>query len=95
MRKSAIGQNGKACEGLRNFQSFQELFGDISDGLDLAQRLREWGPDGRCDWVFGEAKEPEVEFTSHDVTAVDMTEILDLETERTSILGYTFRRIEM
>ena len=93
--KSAIAQNGKAREGLRNFQSFQELFGDVGDGLDLAQRLREWGPDGRYGWVFGEASEPVVDFTSHDVTAVDLTEILDLGTERTAILGYLFRRIEM
>jgi len=93
--KSAIAQNGKAHEGLRNFQSFQELFGDVGDGLDLAQRLREWGPDGRYGWVFGEATEPVVDFTSHDVTAVDLTEILDLGTERTAILGYLFRRIEM
>jgi type IV secretion system protein VirB4 len=93
--KSAIAQNGKAREGLRNFQSFQELFGDVGDGLDLAQRLREWGPDGRYGWVFGEAREPVVDFTSHDVTAVDLTEILDLGTERTAILGYLFRRIEM
>lgn len=93
--KSAIAQNGKAREGLRNFQSFQELFGDVGDGLDLAQRLREWGPDGRYGWVFGEAKEPVVDFTSRDVTAVDLTEILDLGTERTAILGYLFRRIEM
>ena len=80
---------------MRNFQSFQELFGDVGDGLDLAQRLREWGPDGRYGWVFGEATEPVVDFTSHDVTAVDLTEILDLGTERTAILGYLFRRIEM
>ena len=93
--KSAIAQNGKAREGLRNFQSFQELFGDVGDGLDLAQRLREWGPDGRYGWGFGEAKEPVVDFASHDVTAVDLTEILDLGTERTAILGYLFRRIEM
>lgn len=93
--KSAIAQNGKAREGLRNFQSFQELFGDVGDGLDLAQRLREWGPDGRYGWVFDEASEPVVDFASHDVTAVDLTEILDLGTERTAILGYLFRRIEM
>ena len=93
--KSAIAQNGKAREGLRNFQSFLELFGDVGDGLDLAQRLREWGPDGRYGWVFGEARAPVVDFTSYDVTAVDLTEILDLGTERTAILGYLFRRIEM
>jgi type IV secretion system protein VirB4 len=93
--KSAIAQNGKARVGLRNFRAFQELFGDVGDGLDLAQRLREWGPDGRYGWVFGEASEPVVDFASHDVTAVDLTEILDLGTERTAILGTLFRRIEM
>lgn len=52
---------------MRNFQSFQELFGDVGDGLDLAQRLREWVPDGRYGWVLGEASEPVVEFT-HNVS---------------------------
>lgn len=36
-----------------------------------------------------------VDFTSHDVTAVDLTEILDLGTERTAIIGYLLRGIEM
>ena len=93
--KSAIAQNGKAREGLRNFRAFQELFGDVGDGLDLAQRISEWGPEGRYGWVFGEAREPVVDFGAQDVTAVDLTEILDLGTERTAILGYLFRRIEM
>ncbi|MFN4155775.1 MAG: VirB4 family type IV secretion system protein [Paracoccaceae bacterium] len=93
--KFAISQNGKAREGLRNFRAFQELFGDLGDGLDLAQRISEWGPEGRYGWVFGEAEEPVVDFTSSDVTAVDLTETLDLGTERTAILGYLFRRIEM
>lgn len=92
--KSAIAQNGQAREGLRNFASFQELFGDVGDGLDLAQRLREWAPDGRYGWVFDEADAAVVDFASHDVTAVDLTEILDLGTERMAILGYLFRRIE-
>ena len=93
--KSAITQNGKARLGLQNFRAFQELFGDVGDGLDLAQRLGEWDPEGRYGWVFGEASEPVVDFSSHDITAVDLTEILDLGTERTAILGAMFRRIEM
>ncbi|NBZ89210.1 VirB4 family type IV secretion system protein [Stagnihabitans tardus] len=93
--KSAIAQNAKAGNSLRNFRAFQELFGDVGDGLDLARRVSEWGPDGRYAWVFGAAKEPVVDFASHDVTAVDLTEILDLGTERTAILAYLFRRIEM
>ena len=93
--KSAIHQNGKARSSLRNFRAFQELFGDVGDGLDLAQRMAEWGPEGRFGWVFGEAAEPVVDFTTNGITAVDLTEILDLGTERTAILGYLFRRIEM
>ena len=40
---------------LKAGREFQELFGDVGDGLDLAQRLREWAPEGRYGWVFGEA----------------------------------------
>ena len=92
--KSAIAQNGAAREGLRNFRAFQELFGDVGDGMDLARRIGEWGPEGRYSWVFGAAEEPVVDLGAQDVTAVDLTEILDLGTERTAILGYLFRRIE-
>lgn len=93
--KSAFAQNGIAEQHLRNFAAFQELFGDTGDGRDLARRIGEWGPDGRFDWVFGAAEEPVVDFAARDVTAIDLTEILDLGTERTAILGYLFRRIEM
>ena len=93
--KSAIAQNGKAKPALRNFGAFLELFGDLGDGLDMVQRITEWGPEGRYGWVFGKADAPMVDFANSDVTAVDLTEILDLGTERSAILGYLFRRIEM
>jgi type IV secretion system protein VirB4 len=93
--KRAIRQNVDVTPSLRNFRDFQTLLGDVGDGRDLAMRVGEWGPDGRYSWVFGPATEPIVDFAAHDMTAVDLTEILDLATERTAVLAYLFRRIEM
>lgn len=94
MLKRAIRQNGAVDPSLRNFRDFQALFGDANDGRDLALRIGEWGPSGRYAWVFGEAEEPVVDLAANPVTALDLTELLDLDTERTAVLGYLFRRIE-
>ena len=91
---SAIRQNMNAPENLRNFRQFQTLIGDAGDKRDLAMRVAEWGPRGRYEWVFGEAETPVVDFERSKMTAVDLTEILDLETERTAVLAYLFRRID-
>jgi type IV secretion system protein VirB4 len=93
--KSAISQNGKAREGLRNFRAFPGTLWRCRRRPRSGAADQRMGTGGRYGWVFGEADEPVVDFTSHDVTAVDLTEILDLGTERTAILGYLFRRIEM
>lgn len=93
--KRAIRQNAAVPEGLRNFRDFRTLIGDVGDGRDLAMRVGEWGPEGRYSWVFGPADAPVVDFGAQDITAVDLTEILDLSTERTAVLAYLFRRIEM
>ena len=93
--KRAIRQNADGTPALRNFRDFQTLLGDVGDGRDLAMRIGEWGPEGRYAWVFGPAAEPVVDFAAQDITAVDLTEILDLATERTAVLAYLFRRIEM
>ena len=93
--KRAIRQNANVPAALRNFRDFQTLLGDVGDGRDLAMRVGEWGPEGRYSWVFGPAAEPVVEFAAQDITAVDLTEILDLKTERTAVLAYLFRRIEI
>ncbi|NEY92022.1 VirB4 family type IV secretion/conjugal transfer ATPase [Tabrizicola oligotrophica] len=93
--KRAIRQNANVPVALRNFRDFQTLLGDVGDGRDLAMRVGEWGPDGRYAWVFGPAAAPVVDFAAQDITAVDLTEILDLKTERTAVLAYLFRRIEM
>jgi type IV secretion system protein VirB4 len=93
--KSAIRQNASAPGNLKNFSQFVSLIGDADDGNDLALRVREWGPDGRYSWVFGESDDVLVNFGANDVTALDLTEVLAAGTERTAILAYLFRALEM
>jgi type IV secretion system protein VirB4 len=93
--KSAIRQNASAPDTLKNFTQFVSLIGDADDGNDLALRVREWGPDGRYSWVFGESDDVLVNFGANDVTALDLTEVLAAGTERTAILAYLFRALEM
>jgi type IV secretion system protein VirB4 len=93
--KSAIRQNASAPDTLKNFSQFVSLIGDADDGNDLALRVREWGPDGRYSWVFGESDDVLVNFAANDVTALDLTEVLAAGTERTAILAYLFRALEM
>lgn len=57
--------------------------------------MRKWTRNGHYGWVFSEAEEPVVYFTSDDVTTVDLSEILYSGTERIAIPGYIFRLIEM
>lgn len=93
--KSAVRQNQMAGADLRCFRHFQALIGDIGDGRDLARRLAEWGPEGRYAWAFGEADHPIIDLNAASILGIDMTEILDLPTERTAVLSYLFRRLEM
>ncbi|MFT6535769.1 MAG: type IV secretion system protein VirB4 [Loktanella salsilacus] len=93
--KSAIRQNASAPGNLKNFSQFVSLIGDADDGNDLALRMREWGPDGRYSWVFGTSDDVLVNFAANDVTALDLTEVLAAGTERTAILAYLFRALEM
>lgn len=94
--KSAVRQNGQAPRELRNFRQFQELIGDVNDDRDLAMRVGEWTPEGRYGWVFGEADEPVIEFDDKaQVLGIDLTEILDLPTERSAVLSYILRRLEL
>lgn len=92
--KNAIRQNNEATASLRTFDQFATLFGDAGDDRALAAKIGEWTPEGRYGWVFGPADKPVVDF-SDAVTALDLTELLDLTTERTAILSYLFRRIEL
>lgn len=92
--RSAIRQNSEAPAHLRKFSRFVTLIGDADDNGDLGLRVREWGPDGRYSWVFGDNENVLVDFNKADVTGVDLTEVLKLGTERTAILGYLFRSLE-
>lgn len=93
--KSAVRQNAAAPAELRTFSHFEDLIGDVGDDRALAMKLSEWGPEGRYNWVFGAADKPVVDFTSSSLTGIDLTEILSLTTERTAVLAYIFRRLEM
>ena len=92
--KGAVRQNGQAPDALRTFRHFEELIGDVGDHRDLAMSLAEWGPEGRYAWVFGEADQPLIDLTA-PVTGIDLTEILSMATERTAVLSYLFRRLEL
>jgi len=93
--KGAIRQNASAPDDLKTFSQFVSLVGDADDDKDLALRVREWGPQGRYSWVFGDNDDVLVNFAANDVTALDLTEILSAGTERTAILAYLFRSLEM
>ncbi|WP_312526210.1 type IV secretion system protein B4 [Paracoccus sp. (in: a-proteobacteria)] len=93
--KNAVRQNGQAAPDLRSFAHFPSLIGDARDDRALATRLAEWGPQGRYNWVFGQANAPVVDFDGLDVLGIDLTEILGLPTERSALLSYIFRRLEL
>ncbi|WP_265501434.1 VirB4 family type IV secretion/conjugal transfer ATPase [Paracoccus beibuensis] len=92
--KGAVRQNGQAPEALRTFAHFGDLIGDVGDNRDLAMKLAEWAPEGRYAWVFGDADQPVIDLTA-PVTGIDLTEILSMATERTAVLSYIFRRLEL
>ena len=93
--KNALRQNGEAPDAGRNFASFQSLIGDAGDNRELALRIAEWGPDGRYNWTFGKADQPVIDLNENPVSAIDLTEIMKSGIERTAILGYLFRAIEV
>lgn len=93
--KHAVRQNGQAADHLRTFEHFATLIGDARDDRALATRIAEWGPNGRYNWVFGQADKPVVDFEGLDVLGIDLTEILSLPTERSALLSYIFRRLEL
>lgn len=93
--KNAVRQNGQAAPDLRSFEHFATLIGDARDDRALSTRIAEWGPEGRYNWVFGQADRPVVDFDGLDVLGIDLTEILSLPTERSALLSYIFRRLEL
>lgn len=92
--KSAVRQNGQAPDELRTFAHFEDLIGDVGDNRTLAMKLAEWGPEGRYNWVFGDADQPVIDLSAN-ITGIDLTEILSMARERTAVLSYIFRRLEL
>ena len=92
--QNAVNQNASAGSALRKFSSFETLFQSLDDDGELQSRVAEWAPGGRFGWVFDEPDVGEELDLSGDITGFDMTEILDMTTERMAVLSYIFRQIE-
>lgn len=92
--QNAVSQNADAGINLQRFTSFQTLFQPLDDQGELRARIGEWAPGGRFGWVFDEPESGTSVDFSGEITAFDMTEILDMSSERTAVLSYILRRIE-
>ncbi len=92
--QGAVSQNADAGPVLQRFASFRTLFQSLDDEGELARRIAEWTPGGRFGWVFDEPETGRGVDLTGAVTAFDMTEILDMATERLAVLSYVLRRIE-
>ena len=79
--------------GLRSFSGLASAVNQTDDDGDLVARVREWTGPGRYGWLFDQEASAAIRI-GEDVLGLDMTEILDLGTERTALLAYLFRRIE-
>lgn len=92
---NAVVQNASAPAGLRNWGEFASLFSSLDDDGDLEQRVKEWAPNGRYGWVFGNNVKDGFAL-DNDLMGFDLTAVLDSdqEKERTAILGYLFQRLE-
>ncbi len=94
--QAIVRRNAEAGDpSLRNWTEFAGQFRSVDDGGDLAERVREWTPQGRFGWVFGTTVEDKFSLEG-DVLGVDLTGLLDTENEtaRMAVLSYIFRRIE-
>lgn len=90
---NAVRQIVKASPQLRNFKGMESLVASTDDGGELLGRVREWTEHGRYGWIFSKKAEATIEI-GEEILGIDMSEILDLETERSAVLAYLFRRIE-
>jgi type IV secretion system protein VirB4 len=90
---TAVRQIVTADARLRTFDGLATLVAATDDEGDLVGRVREWGQGGRHGWLFGPGAASEISL-AEDVVGIDMSEILDLGTERSALLAYLFRRIE-
>ena len=92
--QGAVTQNADAGAALQRFASFETLFQSLDDDGELQSRVAEWAPGGRFGWVFDEPDLGQSLDLSGDIVGFDMTEILDMTTERMAVLSYIFRQIE-
>ena len=92
--QGAVTQNADAGAALQRFASFETLFQSLDDDGELQSRVAEWAPGGRFGWVFDEPDRGQNLDLSGDIVGFDMTEILDMTTERMAVLSYIFRQIE-
>ncbi|MEO3415903.1 type IV secretion system protein B4 [Roseovarius sp. CAU 1744] len=92
--QNAVTQNADAGASLQNFASFETLFHSLDDDGELQARVAEWAPGGRFGWVYDEPQHGGALDVSGDIVGFDMTEVLDMSTERMAVLSYIFRRIE-
>ena len=92
--QGAVTQNADAGLALQRFTSFETLFQSLDDDGELQSRVAEWAPGGRFGWVFDEPEGANSLDLAGDIVGFDMTEILDMTTERMAVLSYIFRQIE-
>lgn len=92
--QNAVNQNAEIDDpALRTLSQFEELFRYFDDEGDLLGRLSEWIEGGRYGWVFQSSNAPDL-VIDDKIVGFDMTEILNMTTERTAVLSYIFRQIE-
>ena len=89
----AVRQIVQAEPELRSFSGLESLVASTDDDGDLVARVREWTATGRYGWLFSKEAQANIEI-GEDVLGIDMTEILDLDAERSAMLAYLFRRVE-
>lgn len=89
----AVRQIASADAGLRSFQGLESLVTSTDDDGELLARVKEWTEKGRYGWLFSKEASQPINM-SEEIVGIDMSEILDLNTERAAFLSYLFRRIE-
>ena len=90
----AVNQNATAAESLQSFVGFEELFGSLDDAGALQSQIGQWSTAGRYGWVFRAREDGAALALDGNIIGFDMTEILDMQTERMAVLSYVFRLIE-
>lgn len=91
---NATRSNLHTDAALQNLHAFRTQLRSAPDREDLYTRLGLWDRDGQYGWLFAGEEGDEALSFFNDVTAFDLTEVLDNPEVRTAWLAYVFRRIE-